>query len=122
MSTDFINGIIERSLDNKYLKTSSVFKSRQRSSSRDVSDLQSQTYYMKNLEYHLKFENSSDYSKKTKKHLLDTFASIKYLMTLRKPSDETLAKSKFQCAQLSKNAKGEKKGRPWLLREVYYHF
>lgn len=102
-----IENMIEKSVGSKY---AGIFRKR-KNSSRDASDLQSQTYYMKNLEYHLKFENSSEYSKKTKKHLLDMFASIKYVMTVRKPSDDILAKSKFQCAQLSKNAKREKKGR-----------
>lgn len=106
MSIDTINGIIEKSVDSKYQKLN-TFKSTKRSISREVSDIQNQTYYMKNLEYQLKFENNSDYSKKTKKHLIDTFASIKYILTVRKPSDETIAKSKYQCAQLPNMSKSQ---------------
>ena len=93
-----INGMIERSIGAKY---SGIFKKKKGNVFKDSHEVQSQTYYMKNLEYHLKFDTASAHSKKAQKHLVETFASMKYIQTIRKPSDETVYKSKFQCAQLS---------------------
>ena len=96
-----IDSLVEKSVVNKY---TAIFKKR-KNSNKSFIELQMQTYYMKNLEYHLKVDITSDYSKKTKKHMLDTFASFKYISTVRRPSDETIAKSKFQCAMLQNTSK-----------------
>lgn len=91
-----ISSMVEKSVDSKYAKLSGIFKSRNRSSSRDVSELQKQTYYIKNLEYHLKFENSSSYCKKVLLHLEETLAGIRHVNEIRKPSDEAICKSQFR--------------------------
>lgn len=96
MSSETISSIIENSVNNKYSKQLSIFNFRKRSTSRDVSEMQSQTYYMKNLEYHLKFESNSEYSKKVRVHLEETIAGLKYISQIRKPSDETIQKSQFR--------------------------
>ena len=51
---------------------------------------------MKNLEYHLKFENSSEYSKKIRKHIQETLSYLKHIKLVRMPSDETISKSQFR--------------------------
>ena len=110
MSSDAIGIIIENSVNQKYSKQDSIFNFKKRSSSRDISDLQTQTYYMKNLEYQLRFDNKSEYSKKILTHLEETLASIKYIKTIRKPSDETIQKSQFRLIpnDLVKDAKSSK--------------
>lgn len=81
-------------------KYSSVLGRRGRSSSKEVKDIstvQTQTYYMKNLEYQLKFESQSEYSTRVKKHLEETFRAIKLIQGVRKSSDETVNKSQYRC-------------------------
>ena len=96
MSSDMISSMVEKSVDSKYAKISGIFKSRKRSISRDVSEMQKQTYYMKNLEYHLKFDTNSEYCKKVRLHLEETIAAMKLMSQMRKPSDETISKSQFR--------------------------
>ena len=88
--------MVEKSVDSKYAKISGIFKSRKRSTSRDVCEMQKQTYYMKNLEYHLKFDTNSEYCKKIRLHLEETIAGLKHVSEVRKPSDETISKSQFR--------------------------
>jgi len=102
-----IDGLIEKSIGAKY---SGIFKKR-KSHLKEGQEFQAQTYYMKNLEYHLRFDTVSEHSKRAQHHLLETFASIKYIQTVRKPSDETVFKSKFQCAQLTENSQSKSSGR-----------
>lgn len=91
-----LDGLVERSVGNKY---SAIFKKR-KGSKQDSVDIQQQTYYIKNLEYHLQYDTESVHGQRAKKHLIETFASIKYIQTIRKPSDETMTKSKFTMATL----------------------
>lgn len=53
---------------------------------------------MKSLEYHIKFDTVSAHGKRAYTHLIETFASVKYAQTVRKPSDETMLKSKYHLA------------------------
>src|SRR3990167_3398491 len=92
-----LDNLVEKSVGSKY---SAVFKKHKQSFTSEPSELIKQTYYMKNLEYHLKFETNSPHAKKAKQHFLETFASVKHMEGVRKPSDENIAKSKYQCAQL----------------------
>ena len=102
-----IDGLVEKSIGAKY---SGIFKKR-KSHLKEGQEVQAQTYYMKNLEYHLRFDTVSEHSKRAQHHLLETFASVKYIQTVRKPSDETVFKSKFQCAQLSTGGHPKASGR-----------
>lgn len=104
--TQFLNNLAVKDLDNLVEKSvgskySAVFKKHKQSFSGETSELIKQTYYMKNLEYHLKFETASPHAKRAKQHFLETFASVKHMEGVRKPSDENIAKSKYQCAQLN---------------------
>lgn len=82
-------------------KFAGIFSRKKRSVSKDISEHQKQTYYIKNLEYSLKLGSTSDYSKKVKQHFLETFAALRIVQKVRKPANDVLVKSQIQCAQLN---------------------
>jgi Dullard-like phosphatase family protein len=86
---EFARGMLEKSVDSKY--------SRGKSTSKDVKEVQSQHYYMRNLEYHMRCDSKSSYAKKVKEHLEDNFKAVKESMKLRKPTDETLVLAQLRC-------------------------
>lgn len=86
---DFARGMLEKSVDSKY--------SRGKSATKDMKEVQSQNYYMRNLEYHMRCDSKSAYAQKVKDHLEENFKSIKESMKLRKPTDETLVLAQLRC-------------------------
>ncbi len=86
---EFARGLLEKSVDSKY--------SRGKSASKDVKEVQSQHYYMRNLEYHMRCDSKSAYAQKVKEHLEENFRAIKESMKLRKPTDETLVLAQLRC-------------------------
>ena len=94
VSTDMIQGMV--STDSKQ---SSIFKNSRmnRSSSASVLEVCQQTYYMKSLQHHLQHPSKSPYSLKITTHFQHMFASFQMIKTLRRPSDETVAMSKYHC-------------------------
>ena len=85
--------LFDRQINTKY---SSLFRGNNRSVSRDVSEVSMPSYYFKNLQYYIRYNSKSEFAKKTVAHFKECFEAIHYSLTIRKPSDETVAKSKLK--------------------------
>jgi Dullard-like phosphatase family protein len=88
-----LNSMFEKQMKTKY---SALFRSSNRSGSRDVSEVSMPSYYFKNLQYYIRYNSKSEFAKKTVAHFKESFEAIRYSLTLRKPSDEIIAKSKLK--------------------------
>lgn len=90
-SNEFVRSIMEKSLDSKFSRAGS------KSVTREIKEVQSQTYYMRNLEYQMRCDSKSAYSLKVRSHLEENFKAVKEALKLRKPTNETLSLIQLRC-------------------------
>ena len=88
LSPKSIPSFVESSMEHKYPVTRSP-------SSPPLTPLP--TYYTKTLEHHITHPSKQPYSMKVLEHFQETYLSIRHVITLRKPSDDILAKSQHRC-------------------------
>jgi hypothetical protein len=79
----------------------SVSRGKKNTDSLEMKDHIKPSYYMKALQYYNSLSMThSDLAKKFKEHLLQSFASVRFLRKVRVPSIDNVMKSRMQLAQI----------------------
>lgn len=100
--------LLEKKIDQK-LELSFGFNKSGKKSARHFVFVAKQTYYMKSLEYYLSLKNKiTGIGKIYQDHFIETIAGLKYVRTLREPTDETMASIRMSCLDI-KNSEGSSK-------------
>ena len=56
---------------------------------------------MKNLQYYLSLPKLTGFAKEYREHFMQTFSALKFIKTIRAPSDEMMMKIRVQCPKLN---------------------
>ena len=100
--------LLEKKIDQK-LELSFGFNKSGKKSTRNLEFVARQTYYMKSLEYYLSLKSKfTGIGKIYQEHFIETIAGLKYVRTLREPTDETMASIRMSCLDIT-NAEGSSK-------------